>query len=29
MKYSYCPQCGGKLIGKRAGDDGQVPKTFY
>lgn len=25
MKYIYCPQCGRKLVGKKAGDDGQVP----
>ena len=25
MRYSYCPQCGTKLINKIAGDDGYVP----
>ncbi len=25
MHYSYCPQCGVKLIDKMAGDDGYVP----
>lgn len=25
MRYIYCPQCGIKLIGKTAGDDGKVP----
>ncbi len=25
MRYKYCPECGGKLGLKDAGDDGQVP----
>ena len=25
MHYKYCPECGTKLIGKFAGDDGEVP----
>ena len=25
MHYKYCPECGMKLIGKIAGDDGEVP----
>lgn len=25
MHYKYCPDCGNKLIGKHAGDDGDVP----
>ncbi len=25
MHYKYCPECGKKLIGKLAGDDGAVP----
>lgn len=25
MKYIYCPTCGSRLIGKTAGDDGEVP----
>lgn len=25
MHYKYCPECGKKLIGKAAGDDGYVP----
>ena len=25
MHYKYCPECGKKLIGKLAGDDGSVP----
>ena len=25
MRYLYCPKCGTKLIGKAAGDDGDVP----
>lgn len=25
MRYTYCPQCGKLLIGKSAGDDGEVP----
>ena len=25
MRYRYCPQCGTKLIPKKAGDDGDVP----
>lgn len=25
MHYRYCPQCGGKLIDRAAGDDGDVP----
>ncbi len=25
MHYLYCPICGGKLIDKKAGDDGNVP----
>lgn len=24
MRYLYCPKCGTKLIGKAAGDDGDV-----
>ncbi len=25
MKFTYCPQCGEKLIGKHIGDEGAVP----
>ena len=25
MRFSYCPNCGAKLIEKKAGDDGAVP----
>ena len=25
MHYSYCPECGNKLINKQAGDDGLTP----
>lgn len=25
MHYKYCPECGTKLVGKDAGDDGDVP----
>lgn len=25
MHYKYCPECGTKLIDKKAGDDGEVP----
>lgn len=25
MRYLYCPQCGAKLVGRPAGDDGTVP----
>lgn len=25
MRYKYCPECGAKLIGRQAGDDGLVP----
>ncbi len=25
MRYDYCPRCGKKLVGRRAGDDGNVP----
>lgn len=25
MRYKYCPECGNLLVGKHAGDDGDVP----
>lgn len=25
MRYKYCPECGTKLVGRLAGDDGEVP----
>ena len=25
MRYKYCPECGAKLKGQQAGDDGLVP----
>ena len=25
MRFRYCPECGGKLNGRHAGDDGEVP----
>jgi NAD+ diphosphatase len=25
MHYKYCPECGARLVGKKAGDDGLVP----
>ena len=25
MRFVYCPRCGSKLVGKLAGDEGEVP----